>query len=108
MKLKQLIQLLQKEKINTWFDLGLFIDRVREERDEFTDVKKHGHKPFPQTIQANSFSAFKNRLGSSSMGFITYHYSIDGVTVEIQKYAKSLKMVLPNIDIHADHSTPKT
>ena len=30
---KELINLLKKEKINTWFDLGLFIDRFKEQKN---------------------------------------------------------------------------
>ena len=33
-KIKNIINELNKEEINTWFDLGLFIDRFKERRFE--------------------------------------------------------------------------
>lgn len=82
------MELLNKEQINTWFDLGLFIDRFKEER----------------TLERNSYKEtyveFKDQLKKGGLGFITYGYSVDGVTIEILKYAKIFEQNLPGIDIH--------
>ncbi len=82
------MELLNKEQINTWFDLGLFIDRFKEER----------------TLERNSYKEtyveFNDQLKKGGLGFITYGYSVDGVTIEILKYAKIFEQNLPGIDIH--------
>ena len=40
-KVKSIINQLQKEQIVTWFDLGLFLDRIKENRqDARTGFKK--------------------------------------------------------------------
>ncbi len=73
---EQLIKSLHNEKIKTWFDLGLFIDRFREEKD----------------LKSESFSGtydeYKELLKNSGVAFLTYYYSVDGVTIEVEKYAK--------------------
>jgi len=79
---------LRAEKVHTWFDLGLFLDRVKEKR--YTEKV-----PFK-----GSFDLFKNKLGKGGVAFITFHYTVDGVTVEIQKYAQAFKSILGNVPVH--------
>ncbi len=88
MNIDQLMELLYKEQINTWFDLGLFIDRFKEE-------KALNRKSYKKT-----YNEFKNHLKNGSLGFITYGYSVDGVAIEILKYAKIFHQNFPGIDIH--------
>ena len=104
MKISELISILNDKEINTWFDLGLFIDSVKEDAYNFSrsSFKKPGQNPLrqPSLLQSGSFAGFKRKLGNSGIGFITFHYSVDGVTVEIQKYAKALQGLIPGIPIH--------
>lgn len=82
-----MISELKKETINTWFDLGMLIDRLKES------------PPSPARVPARSFEAFMAEI-ESGVGFVTFYYSIDGVTMEVLKYAKVLKRISPRIKCH--------
>lgn len=84
----EMLSQLKEQKINTWFDLGIFIDKVREE------------KPLPTVNFHGSYEKWTEDLSDSAMAFITYMYAIDGVTIEVEKYIKVFKNNFPNIDIH--------
>ncbi len=88
MDFSQMMKSLNQEKIVTWFDLGLFIDQLRE------------NKPLPTISFKNSYDDFKDNIQTGGIGFITFYYSVDGVTIEVEKYAKILKKHLPKADIH--------
>jgi len=88
MTVKKMMQELNKEKINTWFDLGLFIDKFKEE------------KPIPSLECKSSYDSFKDLMGNGGLAFISFYYSIDGVTLEVEKYSKVLSEVFPQIPIH--------
>ena len=77
---------LRKLEIFTWFDLGLFIDRFKERR----------------SIAAfkGDAKAFDTHLEKGGVAFITFYFAIDGITVEVEKYAKTFKNIYPNIPIH--------
>ncbi|MFH1321960.1 MAG: phosphodiester glycosidase family protein [Bacteroidota bacterium] len=108
MKLHQMLTQLRKEQINTWFDLGLFIDKTRESRRTQTYLNKEvnlqrGALSSPTGgvgKSKGSFKAFKRKISKGGISFITFHYSIDGVTIEIQKYAKALRNIMPGVPIH--------
>ena len=85
-KIKAVLKELNNEKINTWFDLGLFIDRFREEK-----LKSSFEG------DTNAFDAFVEKGG---IAFITFYFTIDGITVETEKYAKTFKKIYPTIPIH--------
>ena len=85
-KISRVLKELKKEKINTWFDLGLFIDKFREEK--LTSAFKG---------DANSFDF---NLEKGGIAFVTFYFTIDGITVETEKYAKTFKNIYPNIPIH--------
>ena len=94
MNTEKLLNILSKEKIETWFDLGLMIDKLKEDGYSFSKTAHKTECNFIQkapAIRSKTFNQFKKKLSSSGMAFITYHYTVDGVTVEIQKYAKALK-----------------
>jgi glycosyltransferase involved in cell wall biosynthesis len=76
------------ERINTWFDLGLYLDRFKESN------------PIPTAEFHGSFDDFMGYLGHRSMAFVTFHYSVDGVTVEVEKYVKILRRRIPGMGIH--------
>jgi glycosyltransferase involved in cell wall biosynthesis len=77
---------LRKQEINTWFDLGLFIDRLKEQ-------------PSKAAFKGNA-KAFDTHLEKGGVAFITFYFAIDGITVEAEKYAKTIKKIYPNIPIH--------
>jgi glycosyltransferase involved in cell wall biosynthesis len=77
---------LQNEKINTWFDLGLFIDRFKE---------RHSKSAFKENKDS-----FDTHLEKGGIAFLTFYFTIDGITVETEKYAKVFKKIYPKIPIH--------
>ena len=88
MKIAELLSVLNKENINTWFDLGLFLDRVKEDQ------------PFPSFTFKGPYDEFKEQTRKGGVAFLTYHYMVDGVTVEVEKYASLIKRNIPGIPIH--------
>ena len=85
-KTTHILSSLRNEPINTWFDLGLFLDRFRDQ------ASKSGIKVSKKT--------FDKRLEKGGIGFITFYFTIDGITVEVEKYAKTFKALYPNIPLH--------
>ena len=79
---------LKAEKINTWFDLGLFIDRFKENRE------------VPSAQFTGSFDDFLKSISKGGIAFITFSYSIDGATMESEKYVQVFKKILGNINLH--------
>jgi len=78
---------LRSEGIATWFDLGLMLDRLRDGRDT------------PTLIFDDDFDAFTRHIGHG-VGFVTFHCSVDGVTVEIAKHAEAMRRVLSEPRLH--------
>ena len=85
-KITTILNELKNEKINTWFDLGLFIDTFKERNlpSAFT-----GDKP-----------SFDAHIKKGGIAFLTFYFTIDGITVETEKYAKTFKNIYPDIPIH--------
>ena len=81
-KIKDLLKQLQRENIQTWFDLSLYLDRLKDER-KLKPRKFHLDKP-----------SFLNEVADKGVAFITFEYAIDGVTVECQKYAHALQLLI--------------
>ncbi|MBN1253014.1 MAG: phosphodiester glycosidase family protein [Bacteroidales bacterium] len=79
---------LENQQINTWFDLGLFIDKFKE-----TKLSK-------QELLNDNYDTFKQKLSKKGIAFVSFYFSIDGVTIEVEKYAKIFKNLLNNIQIH--------
>jgi phosphodiester glycosidase len=88
MTVNQMMQTLGKEKINTWFDLGLFIDRLKENSDN------------PSTSFHGSYKDYKKSISNGGIALITFIYSIDGVTMESEKYAKLYQQIFKDVKIH--------
>ncbi len=88
MTVNQMLLLLKSEKIKTWFDLGIFIDRFRET------------KPLPSVRFNGTFKEFKKNIIEGGIAFITFLYSVDGVTIEVEKYAKLYRKILKGVKIH--------
>ncbi len=85
-KIDNILKSLKGQEIHTWFDLGLFMDQFKDQ------PSKSGFKGKSQ--------AFDNRLEKGGLAFITFYYSIDGITVETEKYAKTFRRIYPNIPVH--------
>ncbi len=85
-KINNILGELRKQEINTWFDLGLFIDRFKEQASK-------------AAFKGNT-KAFDGYLEKGGIAFITFYFSIDGITVETEKYAKTFKSIYPDIPIH--------
>lgn len=88
MNYNEMMQGLEKENIKTWFDLGLFIDRLRD------------NKSLPNVCINGDHNELKQELQKGGVGFVSFYYSVDGVTIEVDKYAKIMKKHLPTADIH--------
>lgn len=85
-KINNILIKLKKQKVNTWFDLGLFIDQLKEQPS--VAAFNEGNK------------SFDDHLEKGGVAFITFYFAIDGITVETEKYAKTFKKIYPNIPIH--------
>ena len=85
-KINNILKDLKNEKINTWFDLGLFIDKFKEQKK-------------PLSFKGNA-PAFDTQIEKGGIAFLTFYYTIDGITVETEKYAKIFKNIYPDIPIH--------
>lgn len=88
MKVDELLAFLEKEHIDTWFDLGLFLDRFREDRD------------YPSMSFDGSYEDFKEHVRKGGIGMLSFHYMVDGVTVEADKYASLLRRNIPGVKVH--------
>ncbi len=86
-KTNTLVDSLRAEQITTWFDLGLLLDRLREER------------AVPSARLPADRRAFEQKL-SRGIAFLTFSYSVDGVTMEALKYADAFKRFLPDPKLH--------
>ncbi len=78
---------LREETVDTWFDLGLFLDRLREGRRT------------PNCSAPPDRPAFERDL-ATGIAFVTFNIGIDGVSVEIGKYAEALRLFLGNPKLH--------
>ena len=85
-KITNILNELNNEKINTWFDLGLFMDKFKE-------------KNLPSAFKGNA-STFDSHVEKGGIAFLTFYFTIDGITVETEKYAKTFKNIYPDIPIH--------
>lgn len=85
-RIDHLLLKLTNEGVKTWFDLGIFLDRIQ---DQPTQTKFEG-----------DFTAFKDHIDSNAIGMISFFFTIDGITVEADKYTKVLKGIFPQSKIH--------
>ena len=84
--ISELITQLKSENIQTWFDLGLFLDRLKDRES------KAGFQ--------SDFYSFKEHLVSGGIGFLSFDYTINGITIEVGKYASSFRQLLPSVPLH--------
>ena len=83
---KTLLDELNQENIKTWFDLGLYIDRLRDQLPTFE------HAP-------NDFNVFLSQL-EQGIAFVSFDFGIDGVSMEVSKYAKAFEQLSEKMSIH--------
>jgi len=88
MNVEQLLAFMQGELIKTWFDLGLFLDRFKEEQ------------AYPPIQREGNYDDYKEELRCGGVAFLTFHYMVDGVTVEVDKYASLMRRNIPGIPVH--------
>jgi len=88
MNTDKLLAFLHGKHIETWFDLGIFLDRFREEQ------------AYPSIQRDGNFDVFKEELRTGGVAFLTFHYMVDGVTVEVDKYASLMRRNIPGVPIH--------
>jgi len=74
---------LKKENINTWFDMGLLLDRIRDSRT-------------PLSCLPDSFESYKSQL-HNGIAFITFEFGINGVTIEIAKYSQVFSNLIKKV-----------
>ena len=86
--IENILNNLKSETINTWFDLGLFIDKLKETRE------------IPSNTIDESYKKFELNIDNGGIAFITFHLSVDGVTFEIGKYTSILREKYKNSSFH--------
>jgi glycosyltransferase involved in cell wall biosynthesis len=86
-KTDAMLSSLREEKVTTWFDLGLLLDRLREDPPRFVRGAPADLPAFERDVAAG-------------VGFLTFDFGIDGVSMEIAKYAEALRLFLGNPKIH--------
>jgi hypothetical protein len=84
MTVKNFQKTLEQVKVSEWHDISAFLDSIKlsdTEAPELSDRK------FLELI-------------ADGAAFITYDFGIDGVSIEIFKYAECLEHILPDIPLH--------
>ncbi len=84
--ISDLLKQLNSEKIGTWFDLGLFLDRLKDKKS--------------QAGFSGDYYAFKEKIVKGGIGFLSFAYSIDGITIEVSKYTAAMRQLFPGVPIH--------
>ncbi len=84
-KMTSILNELKNEKINTWFDLGLFIDKFKDQNS------KSEFKGDPNSFDVN--------LEKGGIAFLTFYFTIDGITVETEKLKSMPKPLKTYIQI---------
>jgi hypothetical protein len=79
---------LRSESIHTWFDLGLFIDRLKE------------HRKVPSAEFCGSFQGFRQMIADGGIAFVTFEFGIDGIALQVEEYARAFQRILGNVPIH--------
>ena len=80
----KLKNILNEIEVNDWQDISKFLDSI---------------KSTPESIPELSKKDFSSLL-SKGAAFVTYDFGIDGVSIEIFKYAECLEHIFPEIPLH--------
>ncbi len=84
--IEELITQIKNEHVVTWFDLGLFLDRLKDKQS--------------QAGFSGDYYAFKEKIVTGGIGFLSFAYSIDGITIEVSKYTAAMRQLFPGVPIH--------
>jgi len=76
--------ILEKINVNDWQEISAFLDSI---------------KSAPEAVPVLEKKEFLSLL-STGAAFVTYDFGIDGVSIEIFKYAECLEEILPGIPLH--------
>ncbi|MDD5727551.1 MAG: hypothetical protein PHV59_03210, partial [Victivallales bacterium] len=82
--MEQFEKALQQTEINDWRDISAFLDKL---------------KSAPGDLPEADGEKFLELL-TSGAAFVTYDFGIDGVSIEIAKYADCLERICPGIPLH--------
>lgn len=88
MNVRAMMSNLRAEPIKTWFDLGLFIDRFKENRH------------VPSAHFQGSYDDFFKSISEEGIAFISFFYSVDGASMESEKYARVFKEIFGDVNLH--------
>ncbi len=80
----KLKNILDNTKVNDWQNISEFLDLIQTTPDSVPELSK------------KKFSS----LLSNGAAFVTYDFGIDGVSIEIFKYAECLEQIFPGIPLH--------
>ena len=83
---QEIIENLKNENIKTWFDLGLFLDRFKENVNNINPPA--------------SYDDFRLNMRKGSVAFVSFFFAVDGITVEVEKYSKIIKDLYKPKNIH--------
>jgi len=82
--MNKLKNILEKIEVNDWQDISKFLNSI---------------KSSPELVPVFNEKEFSSLL-STGAAFVTYDFGIDGVSIEIFKYAECLESIFPNIPLH--------
>ena len=88
MTINKMLDNLKNENIKTWFDLGLFLDRLKDNRK------------IPSASFWGFFEDFRQSIKKGGIAFITFDYGVDGVSIEVCKYAECFKKIIKDVPLH--------
>ncbi|MCK4983811.1 MAG: hypothetical protein KAS17_12855, partial [Victivallaceae bacterium] len=80
----KLKNILENIEVNGWQDISGFLDSI---------------ELAPESVPVSGGREFSSLL-SAGAAFVTYDFGIDGVSIEIFKYAECLEHILPGIPLH--------
>jgi len=79
-KFQKMLDYVARSNIHTWFDMGLFMDKIK-------DTRQINHQFFNGKV--DPIHVFRQGIA-----FIHFDYGIDGASMEISKYAENLESIL--------------
>ena len=82
---------LKDANIKTWFDLGLFLDKIKLKQQE--NLRN-------QVQERKENQSLSNDLLKKRIAFLTFEYCIDGVCIEISKYVKAFEKIYKEVNFH--------
>ena len=88
MKVREMLEVLGSETVKTWFDLGLYVDRFREDRQ------------VPAAQRPASFQDFCANLAGDGIAFITFAFGANEISRAAGRCASMFEQVLGDVPVH--------